>query len=118
MSHLNCTVFEAVFKTKSCFCLKVFLLSINVKRRKSDNNYFSILLVIVKFSASCIFGITGSTSNNEQSTVFGTESVLKGLPMTSKAASDYFGQIVGCSIIVNISRIDTFRADMNKKGFT
>ena len=31
-SHLKCTVFQAVFKTKSYFCLTVFLHLINVKK--------------------------------------------------------------------------------------
>ena len=49
---------------------------------------------------------------------FGTESFLKGLPLTSKAARGYFGQIVWYWIKGNIVRLDKIPPDTNNKGFT
>ena len=50
-------------------------------------------------------------------TLFGTESFLKGLPLTSKAASGYIGQIVWCWIKRNISKIENIRPGENNKEF-
>ena len=64
------------------------------------------------------FWITDGKANNKQFKFFGTESFLKGFPVTSKAASCYIGQIVRYWIKGNVSRIGKSRLDMNGKGCT
>ena len=52
--------------------------------------------------------------NNEHSNFFRAESILKGLPFTSKAATVYFGQIVWYWIKGNIPRFEKkIRPDTN-----
>ena len=49
---------------------------------------------------------------------FGKESILKGLPMASKAANGYIGQIVRYWIKGNVPRFEKSRPDRKNKGFT
>ena len=90
-------------------------LGMSEKNQKSDNSQFPIILKVVKnFSANCVFWITVWRANNEQSNFFGTESTLKDLPLTSKAASGYFGQSVWNWIEGNVPRF----GNTNNKGLT
>ena len=75
-------------------------------------------MVVKNFSGSCVFWITVSRANKEHSDFFGTESNLKGLPLTSKAASGYFGQSVWNWIKGNVSRLEKIHPETNNKGFT
>ena len=80
------------------------------KNRKSDNSQFPIILMVVKtFLASCFFRMTIWWANKEQSNFSGTELNLKGLPLTSKVTSGYFGQIVWNWIKGNIPGFEKFR---------
>ena len=100
--------------------LYIFFHSRIAKEVKSDNSQFPIILAIVKnFSLKCV--ILENKLKSQQGTVqlfFGTESTLKGSPLTSKAASGYFGQSVWYWIKGNVPRVEKIRPDTNKKGFT
>ena len=61
--------------------------------------------------------MTGWRANNEQSNFFGRESILKGLPLTWKAASGYIGQIVQYWMKGNVHRFEKVRPDINNEGF-
>ena len=64
------------------------------------------------------FWKTEWTANNEMSTFFGTESILKGLVFTSKAAFGYFGQLIWYWIKGNIHKFVQIRTYANNKNFT
>ena len=88
------------------------------KNQKSDNSQFPIILIVVKtFSASCFLD-SGLMSQQGTIQIFGTESNLKGLPLTSKATSGFFGQNVWNWIKGNVPGFEKFRSDTNNKGFT
>ena len=72
------------------------------KMWKSDNCQFPIHLEIVR---TFHWIISDWRANKDQSTFWGTEAFLKGLPLTSKAASVYFGQIIWYWI-KNLSRFE------------
>ena len=52
------------------------------------------ILLVKNFQRIVFFWTTDWTNNNEQSSLFGTKPISKELPITSKAASCYFGQVV------------------------
>ena len=86
---------------------------------KGDNDQFLIKPITLKsYYASRTFLITGRTANIEQFNFSWIKSFLKGLPVTSKAASGYIGQIVRYWIKGNIPRIEKSRPDTHNKGFT
>ena len=70
------------------------------------------------FQRAAFLRITNWTANNEQSTFVRTEPVLKVLPLISKAASCFYGQIVSYWRKGNIPRFDKFCHDTNNKDFT
>ena len=78
------------------------------KNQKGDNSQFLIIIfmVVKNFSAICVFWITVWRTNKEQSDFFGTKSYLKGLTLTSKTASGYFGQSVWNWIKGNVPRFE------------
>ena len=63
------------------------------------------------------FWITDWTANNEQSIFSGEESILKGLPFNSKAASGYFGKVVWYWINEKVSRFEKVHPDTHNKHF-
>ena len=89
------------------------------KKWKRDNCYFLIIFAIMKsFSGSCSYLDSGINSQQWKVHVIGAESILKGLPLTSKAASGFFGQVVWYWLKGNVSRFEKIYTDTNNRGFT
>ena len=78
---------------------------------RSDNSQFATFFKGSENFFEMYFYFMDWRANNEQSTSFGTESILKGLPLTSRAASGYFDQIVWFKLSVcikrNVTRFDS-----------
>ena len=84
-----------------------------------NSQFLSHLVMMKNFTVICKFFGNGLKSQQyELSNFFGTESSSKGLPLTSKAANGYFGQIVCNWISGNNSRFEKVGPDANNKGFT
>ena len=71
-----------------------------------------------EFSSELCFWDNGLKSQQGAVQLFVTETNLKGLPLTSKAASGDFGQFVWNWIKGNDPRFEKIRPDTNNRGFT
>ena len=92
-----------------------------MKRQEIDNLQFLIKLAIVRNVSArffCILWITDSTAINEQFSFFGKQSILKGLRLTSKAASGRFREVVWYWIKENFPRLEKVHPDTHNKRFT
>ena len=90
------------------------------RSQKCDNSQFPIFLGDRDefFIEMYFFWIPDGRANNEQSSFFGTESNLKGLPLTSKAASGYLRQSVWYWTERSVPSFEKIRPDTNNRGFT